>query len=211
MKANNWVVYLLRCSDHSLYCGISNDIKKRLTGHNSGKGSKYTRSRRPVKLVGISSEMTKSEALQLEYRIKQLPADNKMAALQKEESEMAMKQELRTINKEIKELIKKIDKILNDFVKIEKSKTAKKTISKSAKAKATKKIPAKKAHAKKRAAKPTDTDKVLKIIRGSKKGVNAATLMKKTGFNQKKISNIIHRTFKQGKIKRVGKGLYVGA
>ena len=162
-------------------------------------------------LVGISPEMTKSEALKLEYRIKQLPADNKITAITKEESEMAIKQELLTINKDIKELIKKIDKILKDFVKIEKSITAKKPISKSVKAKATKKIPAKKAPAKKGAAKQTATDKVLKIIRGSKKGVNAATLMKKTGFNQKKISNIIHRTFKEGKIKRVGKGVYVGA
>ncbi|MFC1578241.1 GIY-YIG nuclease family protein [Thermodesulfobacteriota bacterium] len=75
MNTNKWVVCLVRCSDNSLYCGISNNIKNRLMDHNSGKVAKYTRSRRPVELVGISPEMTKSEALKLGYRIKQLPAD----------------------------------------------------------------------------------------------------------------------------------------
>ena len=72
MSDKKWIVYLLRCSDNSLYCGISNDLKSRLTDHNSGKGAKYTRSRKPVELVGASHEMTKSEALKLEYRIKRL-------------------------------------------------------------------------------------------------------------------------------------------
>jgi putative endonuclease len=77
MSDKKWVVYLVRCSENSLYCGISNDLKIRLMEHNSGKGAKYTKSRRPVELVGISSEMTKSDALKLEYRIKQLPAGKK--------------------------------------------------------------------------------------------------------------------------------------
>ena len=77
MKNKKWVVYLVRCSDNSLYCGISNDLKSRVIEHNLGKGAKYTRSRRPVDLVGISPEMTKSEILKLEYRIKQLPVNNK--------------------------------------------------------------------------------------------------------------------------------------
>ena len=81
MKENNWVVYLVRCVDNSLYCGISNEVKNRLIEHNSGKGAKYTRSRRPVELVGISPEMTKSSELKLEYRIKQLPTDKKIAAI----------------------------------------------------------------------------------------------------------------------------------
>jgi len=75
-----WVAYLVRCSDNSLYCGISNDLKKRLIEHNSGKGAKYTRSRRPVVLVGVSPELTKSDALKLEYKIKQLPADKKLSS-----------------------------------------------------------------------------------------------------------------------------------
>jgi len=81
MNEKNWVVYLLRCSDNSLYCGTSNNLESRLIEHNSGKGAKYTRSRRPVELVGVSPGMTKSEALKLEYRIKQLPADEKVAQL----------------------------------------------------------------------------------------------------------------------------------
>ena len=88
MNNIKWVVYLVRCSDKSLYCGISNDFESRLIEHNSGKGAKYTRSRRPVELVAISPEMTKSEALKLEYRIKQLPADKKVSILKREENEI---------------------------------------------------------------------------------------------------------------------------
>jgi len=51
---------------------------------------------------------------------------------------------------------------------------------------------------------------VLGIIKRSKKGVDAAALVKKTGFDLKKVRNILHRTYKMGKIKRVGKGIYVG-
>jgi len=83
MNKNNWVVYLLRCSDNSLYCGVSNNIEKRLIEHNSGMGAKYTRSHRPVVLVGTSGDMTKVEALKLEYQIKRLPADQKIAELEK--------------------------------------------------------------------------------------------------------------------------------
>ena len=82
MNQKNWVVYLLRCSDNSLYCGVSNNIENRVVEHNSGMGAKYTRSRRPVVLVGTSRDMTKGEALKLEYRIKKLPADKKIAELE---------------------------------------------------------------------------------------------------------------------------------
>jgi hypothetical protein len=57
----------------------------------------------------------------------------------------------------------------------------------------------------------TATDQVLKIIKSSKNGVNTATLMKKTGFNKKKVTNILQRTFKAGKIKIAAKGIYVSA
>ena len=56
----------------------------------------------------------------------------------------------------------------------------------------------------------TATDQVLDIINRSKKGVNTATLMKKTGFDQKKVRNILQRTYKQGKIKRAERGIYIG-
>ncbi|WP_054034129.1 GIY-YIG nuclease family protein [Desulfatitalea tepidiphila] len=83
MGADNWVVYLLRCVDDSLYCGITNDLEKRLLKHNSGKGAKYTRSRLPLVLVGVSSEMTRSEALKLEYRLKKTSAADKKGVLER--------------------------------------------------------------------------------------------------------------------------------
>ena len=78
-----WVVYLLRCSDNSLYCGVSNNIEKRVIEHSSGMGVKYTRSRRPVVLVVTSRDMSKGDAFKLEYQIKKLPADKKIAELEK--------------------------------------------------------------------------------------------------------------------------------
>lgn len=81
MTENDWTVYLVRCTDNSLYCGITKDLGSRLAEHNSGTGAKYTRSGRPVELVGVVTQMTKNEALKLEYRIKQLPANRKLAEL----------------------------------------------------------------------------------------------------------------------------------
>ena len=118
---------------------------------------------------------------------------------------MTVEKEFKALQKDIKEIQKKIDR----FIKaIEAGNKAKKTKASKAKAATAK---GKKAPAPKKAAKLTDTDKVLNIIKRSKKGVNTATLMNKTGFNQKKVTNILQRTFKQGKIKRVAKGIYVGA
>ena len=113
-----------------------------------------------------------------------------------------MQKDLTAISKKLGMLIKAV----------EKSEKAK--VTKASKAKAVKATPAKKAPkapAKKKAVKASATDQVLKIIKKSKKGVDTATLMKKTGFNQKKVTNILQRTFKAGKIKRAGKGIYVGA
>ena len=77
MPVGKWVVYLVRCSDNSLYCGVTNDLDSRLAAHNAGKGAKYTKSRLPVKLVCVSHGMSKSEAFKLEYRIKRMPAQRK--------------------------------------------------------------------------------------------------------------------------------------
>lgn len=83
MTNNNWVVYLIRCSDSSLYCGVTNNLQTRLAAHNSGKGAKYTRSRQPVELVAASSNMSKSDALKLELRIKKVPSSMKIIELTK--------------------------------------------------------------------------------------------------------------------------------
>ncbi len=71
--------YLLRCSDGTLYCGWTDNIEKRLAAHNSGKASKYTRSRLPVKLIYFETFDTKQEAMSREARIKQLSRREKLA------------------------------------------------------------------------------------------------------------------------------------
>ena len=112
------------------------------------------------------------------------------------------------MKKDITAIGKKLEKLITAVEKSEKA-----TPNKTSKAKAVKAKPAKKAPkvpAKKKAVKVTATDQVLKIINKLKKGADTATLMKKTGFNQKKVTNILQRTFKQGKIKRAGTGIYVG-
>jgi hypothetical protein len=121
------------------------------------------------------------------------------------------KKDLQALNKDVKAISRKMETLIKEFNKGKKAKVTKKVTAKPARLKTIKRLPAKKAPAKKRTAKLTATDQVLKILRGRKKGVNAATLMKKTGFDNKKIRNILHRTYNQGKIKRVGKGIYVGA
>ncbi len=122
-----------------------------------------------------------------------------------------LKKDLQALSKDIKALEKKMDKLIAAAGKSEKPKVAKNVKAKSVKAKTTQKTPAKKAPTKKATAQRTATDQVLQIINRSKKGVNIKTLMEKTSFNQKKVTNILQRTFKQGKIKRVGLGIYLGA
>ena len=70
--------YLLRCADGTLYCGWTNDIEKRLAAHNSGKASKYTRSRLPAELVWYEVFDTKQEAMSREARIKRLSRQQKL-------------------------------------------------------------------------------------------------------------------------------------
>ncbi len=72
-----WHVYLLECGDGSLYCGITNDITRRISRHNNGKGGRYTRSRIPVKLVAKSPPMSRSAALSFEAKVKKSPRDKK--------------------------------------------------------------------------------------------------------------------------------------
>jgi len=70
--SSRWLVYLLRCSDGSLYTGITNDLPKRLKAHTAGKASKYTRSRLPVKMAYSEPQKSKSAALKREAAIKRL-------------------------------------------------------------------------------------------------------------------------------------------
>ena len=65
-----YFVYLLRCSDGTLYTGCTNNLDRRLAAHNAGKGTKYTRSRRPVALVYWEQAADRSAALRRESAIK---------------------------------------------------------------------------------------------------------------------------------------------
>ena len=67
-----WLVYILRCSDGSLYTGITNDLPKRLKAHTAGRASKYTRSRLPVRLAYSEPQKSKSAALKREAAIKRM-------------------------------------------------------------------------------------------------------------------------------------------
>lgn len=72
MEENLNYTYLLRCADGTYYCGWTNDLDKRVAVHNSGKGAKYTKTRRPVELVYYETFETKQEAMSREYHIKRL-------------------------------------------------------------------------------------------------------------------------------------------
>ena len=96
-----------------------------------------------------------------------------------------LKKDLQAVNKDLKALTKKTERLVKAVGKLEKS------------------------PAKKKGAALTATDQVLKIIKRSKKGVDAPTLIEKTGFEDKKIRNILFRASKQGKIKRADRGAYV--
>ena len=125
-----------------------------------------------------------------------------------------LKQDLIAVNKELKALVKKTESLMKSVDTIEKAKAIKPkkaSPKKAIKPKAVKKVAAKKTPAKKKRSKVTDTDKVLNIIKRSKKGVTTQTLIKKTGFDAKKIANMVFRATKMGKIKSVSKGVYGGA
>src|SRR5262249_4413843 len=72
-------VYLLRCKDGSIYAGITTDLSRRLTQHNSGKGAAYTRSRRPVALVYDEASTDRSAALRREAALRRLSRAQKLA------------------------------------------------------------------------------------------------------------------------------------
>ncbi len=77
----NWHVYIVECRDGTLYTGISNDVDKRIRDHNSGIGSKYTKGRRPVKLLASWDCADKSDASKMEYRIKRLTREDKLRSI----------------------------------------------------------------------------------------------------------------------------------
>jgi len=73
VSETHWYVYIVHCSDGTLYTGIAKDLKRRMAEHNSEDGgAKYTRSRRPVKLVYSEKTESKSDALRREHQVKRM-------------------------------------------------------------------------------------------------------------------------------------------
>ena len=115
----------------------------------------------------------------------------------------------------LKGLSAECERLIGGEAKFEPAKVVKRKVRAKVKKKAPvkKKTPAKKTVAPKgkRAKKLSDTDKVLQVIRGHKKGVDVAKVKKKTGFADNKVRAIVYRASKQGKIKRVKRGVYISA
>jgi putative endonuclease len=81
--SNNWYLYVLECSDESLYTGVTTDLERRVHEHNNTKqGAKYTRSRRPVQLVASWSFPSQSESMQAEAAFKNLRRPQKVELLE---------------------------------------------------------------------------------------------------------------------------------
>ena len=111
-----------------------------------------------------------------------------------------LKKDLKTVAKDLKRLTQKTDKMIKRLEKLEKAQAAKKP-----KAKAVRKTTAKKP------TRVSASGTVLAIVKRSRKGIDTATLERKTGFKGRKIRDIIFRLRKQGKIKSERKGVYVKA
>ena len=77
----SWTLYILRCADDTLYTGITNNLDKRLSQHESGKGAKYVRGRTPFTLTYQEQHLTKSAALKRELYIKSLSRDAKLTLI----------------------------------------------------------------------------------------------------------------------------------
>jgi putative endonuclease len=76
-----WIVYILECSNNSLYTGITNDRGRRQEEHRTGRGAKYTRHRRPLKVRYTKYQGSKSPALKREAAIKSLERSEKLALI----------------------------------------------------------------------------------------------------------------------------------
>lgn len=178
---NNHYVYILKCSDNTLYTGYTKDLDKRVKAHNEGKGAKYTRSRSPVVLVYHEVFDTKKEAMSREWHIKHdMTREEKIKLIESSANSLTdsgSEHRMETSNANVLKYIERRNESMADDKKIEATKTeevkaapvekktlgrksaakkatpAKKATAKKAPAKAAAKAPAKKTAAKKTAAK----------------------------------------------------------
>jgi predicted GIY-YIG superfamily endonuclease len=94
MSGEKWFVYMVRCADGSLYTGITKDVARRCQQHNTGTASRYTRSRRPVKLVCQEDHPSQSSALKREAAIKTMTRREKLTMIHKSKKPTKGRQEL---------------------------------------------------------------------------------------------------------------------
>lgn len=86
--SNNHYFYVLECSDNTFYAGYTNNLEKRVTTHNAGKGAKYTKARVPVSCVYYERFETKQEAMRAEYAFKQLRRNEKIQYMRRGTNEI---------------------------------------------------------------------------------------------------------------------------
>jgi len=83
-EEEDYYVYIVRCSDGSLYTGSTNNLPARVEKHNRGEGARYTRGRRPVTLVYSESAASKSDALKREIQIKKMTRADKLSLIKEQ-------------------------------------------------------------------------------------------------------------------------------
>jgi putative endonuclease len=82
VRSKRWFVYILKCSDGTLYCGVTTDLERRVNEHNNGTASRYTRSRRPVTLKGFAVFPDRGTAQRAEHAVKKKPPGEKLGFLE---------------------------------------------------------------------------------------------------------------------------------
>jgi predicted GIY-YIG superfamily endonuclease len=80
-RSEKWFLYILQCSDRSLYTGIAKDLERRFKMHSEGKAARYTRTRRPLEMVYREACKTRTAALTREWAVKALPKAKKLALI----------------------------------------------------------------------------------------------------------------------------------
>lgn len=90
MEKYEHIVYMLKCKDDTFYTGYTNNLEKRLKLHENGKGAKYTRGRGPFQVVYTESFPTKKQAMQREYKIKQLTRKEKEQLIYIKQKEVSL-------------------------------------------------------------------------------------------------------------------------
>lgn len=81
MSEKAWFCYILKCADGSLYTGVTTEPLRRTRQHNDGLGAKYTRARRPVKMVYCETARNHAQALRREHEIRTLPRSGKLTLI----------------------------------------------------------------------------------------------------------------------------------